>query len=91
MASHAENAGSNPAGVTTREELVETGGAADAKNAPVNLRIVGESVAGRGFDGELKAGEAVRIMTGARVPKGADAVQKVEVTKENGGFVEILE
>jgi molybdopterin biosynthesis enzyme len=30
-------------------------------------------------------------MTGARVPEGADAVQKVELTKENYGFVEILE
>jgi molybdopterin biosynthesis enzyme len=63
----------------------------DTKNAPVHLKIIGESVAGKGFDGKMKAGEAVRIMTGARVPEGADAVQKVELTKENAGFVEILE
>lgn len=63
----------------------------DAKNAPVRLKIIGESVAGKGFDGKLKAGEAVRIMTGARVPDGADAVQKVELTRENDGFIEILE
>jgi molybdopterin molybdotransferase len=63
----------------------------DVKNAPVKLKIIGESVAGKGFDGKLKAGEAVRIMTGARVPDGADAVQKVELTRESGGFVEILE
>jgi molybdopterin molybdotransferase len=63
----------------------------DTKNAPANLKIIGESVAGKGFDQKLKAGEAVRIMTGARVPDGADAVQKVEVTKENDGFIEILE
>jgi molybdopterin biosynthesis enzyme len=30
-------------------------------------------------------------MTGARVPAGANAVQKVELTRENSGFVEILE
>ena len=30
-------------------------------------------------------------MTGARVPEGADAVQKVELTEENSGFVKILE
>jgi molybdenum cofactor synthesis domain-containing protein len=36
-------------------------------------------------------GEAVRIMTGAPVPAGADAVQKVEVTTENDDHVEILE
>ncbi len=63
----------------------------DMKNAPAHLRIIGESVAGTGFDRKMKAGEAVRIMTGARVPEGADAVQKVELTKENYGFVEILE
>ncbi len=63
----------------------------DTKNAPVSLKISGESVAGKGFDGKLSAGEAVRIMTGARVPKGADSVQKVELTKEFDGFIEILE
>jgi molybdopterin molybdotransferase len=41
----------------------------------------------------MKAGEAVRIMTGAPVPIGADAVQQVELTREVDGaeFVEILE
>jgi len=63
----------------------------DTKNPPAHLRIIGESVAGNGFDRKLKSGEAVRIMTGARVPEGADSVQKVELTKENYGFVEILE
>ncbi len=59
-------------------------------NAPVKLKIVGESAAGSGWHRELKTGEAVRIMTGAPVPKGADAVQKIELTKEDGKFVEIL-
>ncbi len=63
----------------------------DVKNVPAHLRIIGESVAGAGFDKKLKSGEAVRIMTGARVPEGANAVQKVESTRENYGFVEILE
>jgi molybdopterin biosynthesis enzyme len=63
----------------------------DTKKIPTRLVIVGESVAGNGFDRKLKPHEAVRIMTGARVPEGADAVQKVELTKENYGFVEILE
>ena len=63
----------------------------DLRDAPVRLKIIGESVAGKGFDGELKTGETVRIMTGARVPTGADAVQKVELTEENDGFVEIKE
>ena len=63
----------------------------DTQNAPLKLRIIGESVAGSGFDKKLKAREAVRIMTGARIPSGADSVQKVELTNENFGFVEILE
>ena len=62
----------------------------DTKGVPVKLRIAGESAAGKGWKGELKRGEAVRIMTGAPVPAGADAVQKVEVTNEDGEFVEIL-
>lgn len=58
----------------------------DTKNAPVGLKIIGESAAGKGFDSTVKLGEAVRIMTGARVPKGADSVQKVELTKELPGI-----
>ena len=50
-----------------------------SKENPVKLKIIGESVAGKGFDGHLKSGETIRIMTGARVPKGADSVQKKEV------------
>lgn len=69
--------------------------AKDAKGAsaenPAKLKIIGESVAGKGFDGEIKKGEAVRIMTGARVPYGANSVQKKEVTKETGDYVEIYE
>lgn len=61
----------------------------DTQDAPVKLKIVGESVAGRGWHNEMKAGEAVRIMTGASVPIGADSVQKVELTRESGGSVTI--
>jgi molybdopterin molybdotransferase len=66
--------------------------AADIATVPTKLKIVGESAAGRGWHNELKAGEAVRIMTGAPVPAGADSVQKVELTRElNSSEVEILE
>src|SRR6267378_2104867 len=66
--------------------------AADVATTPAQLRIVGESAAGRGWHHEMKAGEAVRIMTGAPVPAGADAVQQVELTRESDDaqFVEIL-
>jgi molybdopterin molybdotransferase len=64
----------------------------DTENVPSKLKIIGESVAGKGFDAEIKNGETVRIMTGARVPDGADAVQKVENTRAAANdFVEILE
>lgn len=65
--------------------------AADTKDAPVELKLVGESAAGRGWRGKLKRGEAVRIMTGAAVPEGADAVQKLEVAREEGDSVTLLE
>jgi molybdopterin molybdotransferase len=63
----------------------------DVANTPARLRIVGESAAGSGWHHEMKAGEAVRIMTGAPVPAGADAVQQVELTREADEYVEILE
>ena len=63
----------------------------DTKIVPAKLKIIGESAAGKGFDGKINGGEAVRIMTGARLPNGADAVQKVEFTDEDEGFVTITE
>jgi molybdenum cofactor synthesis domain-containing protein len=63
----------------------------DTTDAPVRLRLVGEAAAGRSWRGHLQPGEAVRIMTGAPVPDGADSVQQVEVTRElaDGALVEI--
>lgn len=55
---------------------------ADTAELPVRLALVGESAAGAGWHHELGAGQAVRIMTGAPVPSGADSVQQVEVTRE---------
>ena len=49
--------------------------AADVATLPATLRLIGEALAGRGFDGEVGQGEAVRIFTGAPVPKGADTAQ----------------
>jgi len=65
----------------------------DVKEVPVRLKIAGESAAGRGWHQELLEGQAVRIMTGAPVPAGADSVQQVELTTElrDRTVVEILE
>jgi molybdopterin molybdotransferase len=67
--------------------------ASDVQTVPVRLKIIGESAAGKGWHQKLKTGEAVRIMTGAPVPVGADSVQQVELTREldGGAEVEILE
>jgi len=67
--------------------------AEDVKYAPVRLRIVGESAAGRGWHHKLEEGQAVRIMTGAPVPAGADSVQQVELAHElkDKTVVELLE
>jgi molybdopterin molybdotransferase len=55
----------------------------DVAQIPVKLKIVGQIKAGgtlpSGFT-ELRVGEAVEIMTGAPVPRGADAVVMVEYT-----------
>lgn len=65
--------------------------AADVTSAPVTLRVIGEIAAGTECNGELRDGEAIKIFTGAPVPRGADAVQKIEVTKTDGRVVTITE
>jgi len=55
------------------------------------LTVVGDSMPGRPFEGVVSAGEAVRIMTGAPIPRGADAVLPAEwVELENDGRPEII-
>ncbi len=52
--------------------------AADVAHAPVELRVIGTCAAGDGTEWHVGAGEALRIMTGAPMPTGADAVVMVE-------------
>ncbi len=58
---------------------------------PVLLEEIGEAAAGQAFSGFVGVNEAVRIMTGAPVPPGADSVQKIEVITVNAGVVAIQE
>lgn len=60
----------------------DTSGA--ASGAPIRLRVVGELPAGRAPDTSVSVGEAIRIMTGAPMPPGADAVVMVERTAREG-------
>ncbi len=54
---------------------------------PVRLKLGEEIAAGHQTDVTLKPGEAFRIMTGAPIPKGADAVIMQEDTERNGDSV----
>jgi molybdopterin molybdotransferase len=62
---------------------VDTAGA--SVETPVTLRVIGELAAGYLFDGSVEPGTAVRIMTGAPMPAGADAVVPFEETDESSG------
>jgi molybdopterin molybdotransferase len=57
---------------------------ADAASAPATLKVVGESAAGRAFDGVVGPGEAVRIFTGAPMPGGADTIVIQEEVRREG-------
>ncbi len=58
---------------------------------PIELRVIGETLPGRRFPGQLEPGQALRVMTGAPLPKGADAVAPAESCQEQQGRVAIHE
>jgi molybdopterin molybdotransferase len=61
--------------------------AADAARPGAKLRLIGESRAGVAFEGGVRAGECVRILTGAAVPQGVDAVMMQEYARAEGPSV----
>ena len=63
--------------------------AADVRDAPVVLPVVGEVAAGARGDEPLEAGQAQAIMTGAPLPPGADAVVQVEWTRRLADGVQV--
>jgi molybdopterin molybdotransferase len=64
---------------------------ADVVRLPTTLKLIGEALAGHGFLGEIGAGEAVRIFTGAPVPKGADTIVIQEDADLADGVVSVRE
>ncbi len=58
--------------------------------APVRLRLVGSVAAGHVSSLSMGPGQAVRIMTGAMLPAGADTVVQFEHTRADGQWVEVL-
>lgn len=65
------------------DRSVRDGFAVRAADLPGTLKVIGEVRAGEIFSGEVKPGEAVEIMTGAPMPKGADAVVMVEYVQRD--------
>ena len=62
-----------------------------SRNNPVRLRIIGEIQAGGSVIGKrVSNGTAIRIMTGASIPEGADSVIQFEETEEKAGYVKIF-
>src|SRR5260370_18407193 len=54
--------------------------AEDVANAPVDLRVIEDLPAGSVATRRVEPGTAIRIMTGALMPDGADCVANVEIT-----------
>lgn len=67
----------------------ETTGAGDYN--PITLEVIGQALPGNAFAGCVTPGTAVRIMTGAPIPSGADAVVPAEYTRATEGQVEITQ
>lgn len=67
---------------------VDTAGATEDR--PVSLAISGVIAAGSVASAPLRPGEAMRIMTGAPMPEGADSVVMVELTESDENTVRIL-
>ena len=65
--------------------------AADAADLTARLKVIGEVAAGRPFQRQVGAGEAVRIFTGGVIPEGADAVIIQEDTGIDGDHITITE
>jgi molybdopterin molybdotransferase len=65
------------------------GYAVRAADAGRTLRVLGESAAGRPFDGTVGPGTAARLLTGGVVPDGADTVVMVEDVVEAGETVTV--
>lgn len=63
------------------KDLENTGG--------IQLKVIGTSFAGAPFEGKVSNTECIRIMTGAMMPEGSDAVVMQEDTKRNDNVIEI--
>ncbi len=63
----------------------------DVARVPARLRVVGQAPAGGSYDGQVAAGQAVRIFTGGPLPAGADTIVIQEDTASEGDHVVVRE
>jgi molybdopterin molybdotransferase len=74
-------------GYAARSEDIENA----SSNHPVRLEVIEDLPAGSIPKKRVEKGRAIRIMTGAPIPKGADTIVPVEDTKREDGFVSIFQ
>lgn len=65
----------------------ETTGASEYN--PLTFTVIGQALPGKPFEGTVLVGQAVRIMTGAPLPEGADAVVPAEYARETPQGAEV--
>ena len=65
--------------------------AADVASLPATLKLAGAVQAGGTYQGSVGKGEAVRIFTGAPIPKGANTIVIQENTKAEGDTVHVID
>lgn len=73
----------SPINVPAHDNSAMDGFAFDGKQlgtAPLQLRVVGTALAGKAWQGNVKSGECVKIMTGAVMPESLDTVIAQELT-----------
>ena len=63
----------------------------DVTQFSARLELIGTSAAGHGFKGQVKPGQAVRILTGAPMPRGADTVVIQEKVRVEGTVIMVQE
>ncbi len=58
--------------------------------SPVELRVIDEIVAGEESKAKVESGTAVKLMTGSKMPEGANAVLMQEMAEREGDIIRVL-
>lgn len=80
-----------PINVPAGDNSAMDGYAVRAQDCTGTLLVIGQSLAGHPFDGQMSAGQTLRIMTGALVPAGADTVVMQENVQHDGDKIAITQ